>query len=195
MFFLQFSAATLLIPEMSNQREMVVDTMSRIRNQCIPQEICHVVADFLDPLFKDGDLVDCKDPGGKWYLAKVLHISPDGNKTFITYPGWPQRWNEWIDPLNDGKISRIYMPDSKACLEEIQVGDKVDYFEQRSPRNHVHECEVTAVLSDVVKLKDVVPCCKNSFFKRTLEFFVAKDVGVIRRIPTHHRRICQRKIK
>jgi hypothetical protein len=107
---------------------MVVDILSCEEDQCMPMDMCQVVTNFLEPLFKVGDFVDCKDPCDRWYLAEVLQVSPDGNKVFITYTGWPERWNEWIDPLNDGKISRIYEPDSKGSLEEIRVRDKVDFF-------------------------------------------------------------------
>jgi hypothetical protein len=134
-------------------------------------------------LFKVGDLVDCKDPHGVWYLAEVLQVSPDGNKVFITYPTWSEKWN----PLNDGKISRIYLPDDQHHWEEIQVGDKVDFFTQR---NYVCECEVMAVLNNsVIKLKDArkLSGCRN------LPFGASKRVGDIRKIPTSDRIIGIRK--
>jgi hypothetical protein len=78
---------------------------------------------------------------------------------FITYTSWTEKWNEWIDPLNDRKISRIYVPDSKCCLQDLRVGERLYFF---SEKNHVQECEVLAFSGrSMIKLKDLDPHCKD----------------------------------
>lgn len=34
--------------------------------------------------------------GAKWWDAKVLKV--EGDKCFITYPGWGAEWDEWVPP-------------------------------------------------------------------------------------------------
>jgi hypothetical protein len=48
---------------------MMIDIVSYAAEQSMPLEL---VANFSDPLFKVGALIDCKDQRDGWYLAEVL---------------------------------------------------------------------------------------------------------------------------
>jgi hypothetical protein len=55
--------------------------------------------------------------GGQQYAAKVLKV--DGDFHLITYPGWPDFWNEWI--LSDRIIGITKAPDTGKKEEKAQV--------------------------------------------------------------------------
>ena len=40
-----------------------------------------------------GDLCDCRDSVRKWLEAKILKINIKENLVFVSYVGWPARWD------------------------------------------------------------------------------------------------------
>ena len=49
--------------------------------------------------FKIGQWIDVKDTINQWLEAEV--IDTDGDKVFVHYNGWGERWDEWIDMSSD----------------------------------------------------------------------------------------------
>jgi hypothetical protein len=43
-----------------------------------------------------GQNLDVKDTANAWLEATVLDVDYQDRKVFVTYNGWPPRWNEWI---------------------------------------------------------------------------------------------------
>lgn len=60
---------------------------------------------------KEGDYIDCKDQVGKWCQAKVLKFDTPGQRIYVNYLGWSEKWNTWVG-LNENKIApyRMHTP-------------------------------------------------------------------------------------
>jgi hypothetical protein len=162
-----------------DERLSLVQTLSSaVGVQHVPVELCQIIADFCEFQFKVGDLIDCKDPFRKWYLAEVLKVSPDVSKVFVHYLTWSSRWDEWID-ISDDKISRIYSRESQD-LDSVQVGDKVDWF---TATKHIHECIVVEVTQTQFRLKNIEPSCKMMCWPYGGIFPTLKRTEDIKRVP------------
>jgi len=53
----------------------------------------------LSTKWKLHDLIDCRDPSGRWSIARVDGVLAD--KVKVRYEGWDSRWNEWINIDSD----------------------------------------------------------------------------------------------
>ena len=54
--------------------------------------------------FKKGDLIECLDSTGNWFLSTVVNTD-DSGRLFIHYQGWSNKYDEFIDP--DANCNRI----------------------------------------------------------------------------------------
>lgn len=49
----------------------------------------------VDSYFQVGEHIDCLDSVKKWCDAIILQREP--SRIFVNYPGFSQKYNEWID--------------------------------------------------------------------------------------------------
>jgi len=52
---------------------------------------------FQDIEYFEGQWVDCRDTVNNWLEATVLRVNREDRTILVTYHGWPERWNEWIN--------------------------------------------------------------------------------------------------
>lgn len=64
------------------------------------------------------------ESSGAWYPGKILKV--DGAKYFITYDGWDEAFNEWVEADRLRGFKTAEAPAPKAPLTKFQVGDKVE---------------------------------------------------------------------
>jgi hypothetical protein len=155
----------------------------------LPEEVLELMLLYTGQIFHIGDMIDCQDPFGKWYLAEVIRV--DLTRVKVSYPTWGTRWDEWID-TDSGKISRIYSQNEYHQLKSLKVGDIVDWF---SSRFHVVECRLME-FSDggLVKLTPLVRCYTCPVFHNK-EFWEKLDSKKIKKVPqSMFQLICPRKV-
>lgn len=106
---------------------------------CFPEEIVSICSSFLHYSFKVGDRIDIRYQN-VWYTGSV--IGAQGGKIRISYEGWSERWDEWVDfdsfrvdvyrsrSVGDTSASatrhlfrpRVFCPDANMMYEFRQMG-------------------------------------------------------------------------
>ena len=65
-----------------------------------------------------GQWLDVKDTVNQWLEATILRISD--TRLYITYNGWPSRWDEWIEHTSDRiapfRTKTLHASTSLTCL-------------------------------------------------------------------------------
>jgi hypothetical protein len=109
------------------EKQSLIETLAG-QTEGTPTEVCQIIADYALAIFKKGDLIDCRDYCNAWFLAEVLEVSrEEESRVLIHFVSWPKKFNRWVS-LAEGRISRIYSPQTKNSLDSFQVGDIVDFF-------------------------------------------------------------------
>ena len=54
--------------------------------------------------YYEGQWVDCLDTVENWLEATVIRVDLENRTVYITFNGWPDRWNEWL-PFTSSRIA------------------------------------------------------------------------------------------
>jgi len=64
------------------------------------------------------------ESAGAWYPGKILKA--EGDKYFITYDGWSEDFNEWVQTDRLRGFKTAAAPATASPLTKFKVGDKVE---------------------------------------------------------------------
>ena len=79
------------------QNLTALDNYTNIKKKFDPKFISNTIEafDFSKSSYEIGEWVDVKDTINQWLEAQVMKVQ--GNKAYVHYNGWGERWDEWIE--------------------------------------------------------------------------------------------------